>query len=661
MQTNPKDSLSLRGILTKEKILRPKKKLSWGNVRVRQIGSRDEWDQDLQNYSSSFDEEENGPETVTPIPETRRSVSKSPGQKKPVARKSDEKEKSKQKEKEIVKPPVLDDDEEEEEAKARVEMPAIDNSFYFSDESFACFLRKSRESELASDAETPPDHSEPLPTTPEKLPKSPEQTSGEGLFDLATFLETAQPSSPPGTKTQPLPAATVPTTSTGSRRRLSDFVEAVLRGHSSPGGSPRSGGKADWGTPLTGGPPSRRVNSSSAVQQTPPKATTDSASRIKSTRPQLLSGGKGGLYSIIKGDREFSGVKMETPRELREPREVGPGVTEQLTMLQKAAEAMVSGTGSGMSGVSGGPSRFESEEAGPSLRTLLGLKVYQCMIASAQLARLDGIKGRLATLGRCGQAGSRRPSGWTATRGVEARLLSRVFGVRVTSALGSLHGDETLFTFLFREELVVIARAARGSRRVACMLLYLTDGGRLGRLLPSRTQRAGLTDFLLRKFRGSSAAKDAPDLFDCLASVCGDYEAVALMLQRLAAMKSNSTIKEFELRKDGDISVVFSPRIFHYIQISFSLKLGESGWNFKLESSRLETKVLVLTRKTVEEAKIKIIDLIGESVKGSVLSAAQRLEESFKLSNQVGVTCFLDGILNEDKTLRPSNDDKNSQ
>ena len=300
-------------------------------------------------------------------------------------------------------------------------------------------------------------------------------------------------------------------------------------------------------------------------------------------------------------------------------------------------------------------------------------------------------------------------------------FFSKVFGLKVTSVLTSPQGDEALMTFLFRGELVLVVRVQAKGFAVHSALAYITDGGnndwirsidrnesvrsksgdqnvprkstdrnesvrsksidnastlngstpqhlnsstpqpRLPRNsfpLRVQSQRSTLTDLLLLRFRQSCKPGKFPCLFDCLSRLCSDYDAYISLLCTLSRLRRSGVISNFSLEKNAEIRVRFSPLIFHYIEETFRLKLGEKKWTIEFEKANIDPKILLITRKMIEEIHFRIERLLSESLEYSVGETPKRLEKAIKASSGVSVTCFRDGDVGDGKDEKISEDPK---
>lgn len=355
----------------------------------------------------------------------------------------------------------------------------------------------------------------------------------------------------------------------------------------------------------------------------------------------------------------------------------------------------------------------------PSLKYLLTLKIFQCLTVSSQVTNLKALKQRLSSSISSSidslfsiQSTTKAQTASSFFWPTEA-FFGKVFGVRVTSVLTSPQGDEALMTFLFRGELVLVVRVQAKGFAVHSALAYITDGGnndwirsidrtesmrsksgdqniprrstdrnestrsksidnastlngstaqaRLPRnSFPIRvqSQRSALTDFLLFRFRQSCKPGKFPCLFDCLSRLCSDYDAYISLLSTLSRLRRSGLITNFCLDRNAEIKVRFSPMIFHYIEETFRLKLGDKKWTVEFDKASIDPKILLITRKMIEEIHFRIEKLVSESVEYGIGETPKRLERAIKASSGVSVTCFRDGDVGDGKDEKISEDPK---
>lgn len=459
-----------------------------------------------------------------------------------------------------------------------------------------------------------------------------------------------------------------------------------------------SGSKKPPGSPLKDEQPPKKVVTESGhkmlVEEVPKRTTmpvidltrdtaTSSAlhSKTKLTeavpKSQLSHSGKSTpqqIYNFITAEREQFARKMQ----IEEPHRATPAhskpkvasLKSETRRIHAELDAYSSSTYSADHSAlfEQNLKKYNVDTATPNLKYVLTLKIFQCLLVSSQINNLKNFKQKLTDIvGRASTAVSSLLAHCTTSVKVsdvspKEQLFAKLFKLRVTSVMTSIHGDELLQTFLFRNELVVIVRLIRATNQVGYMLLYLSDGGDTGKVLRSALERSLLTDYLLRRFKSLSKARDMPHLFECLAFLCEEFAAYADMLQTLKRLRAKADVSHFSLGKDGELRLRITPKVFCYVDFYVRLKKTESGWAAEFEEFQTDKRVALLAKRAMEELRNRMTGTIVNALKSRALDAAKAFETAVGELHKVATTCFKNiGVAEEDKSTKISDGPRTSQ
>lgn len=277
--------------------------------------------------------------------------------------------------------------------------------------------------------------------------------------------------------------------------------------------------------------------------------------------------------------------------------------------------------------------KYKVDPSAPSIGYLLSLKIFRCVLVSSQIAagknarnKLQETETRLRQLRQTLCRGSASSSVRLSTK---EKLLQRVFNLRTVSVLHAPQSDELLYTFLFREELIIITRTTRTEKTVDYLQLFLAEQGPTATTLRSAQERAHLTDALLANFK--AAGGSSPALHAALRSICGSFAVYADVLAVLRRLHIVGVVKAFYLERGGELNVHLQPRTFPYLELLLTARPGPLRWDFNVQINQTDKSLKNLVKEGIDPYLKETRELMSEAFNAPPLHVPERLERTVRL------------------------------
>lgn len=285
---------------------------------------------------------------------------------------------------------------------------------------------------------------------------------------------------------------------------------------------------------------------------------------------------------------------------------------------------------------------YNIDTKSPNIRYLLALKVCQCLQISSFIANLKNTKNKISELisNAQNQMVDLQKANPFCQKSYDIPKIAKIlklFNITITSIMSSIHGDELLITFLYRDELIIIMKVAAQNYVVKYLLMYLSDGGPLGRVLRLQQDRTKLTDFILKIFKSNLRGNKSPSLMESLQFLCSSYESYKEMFFMLQRLRFQDFIQAFEMEKEGEIMIKFSPKMYHFVDYSFRVKIGGVSWTAFGVEIHIDEKILIIFKDQFDEIKKTFHKNLIQCLKHPILEVPKKLEATIKQLNLIQV------------------------